>query len=101
MQAENKRIISQAAAQFFPTECSVEVPLSRSGILTSTHRLVSTPGIPALSLQYLGMETCGTESALTLSVLIIIGQENFIFWLKLFGESICFLYIYGHFLIEK
>ena len=72
VQAENKRIMSQSAAQFFRTECSVGVPLSRSGILTSTHRLVRTPGRPSLSLQYLGMENCGTGSALTFCVLNIV-----------------------------
>ena len=72
LQAENKRIVSQAAAQFFPTECSVGVPLSRSGILTSTHSLVRTPGRPSFSLQYLSMENCGTGSALTFSVCNIV-----------------------------
>ena len=38
--------------------------LSRSGGLTCAHRCVSTPGRPALSWQYLGMEICGTGWAL-------------------------------------
>ena len=37
--------------------------LSRSGGLTCAHRCVSTPGKPALSWWYLGMEHCGTGSA--------------------------------------
>jgi hypothetical protein len=39
--------------------------LSRSSGLTCVHRLVSTPGRPALSWRwYLGMEHCGTGLAL-------------------------------------
>ena len=37
--------------------------VSRSGGLTCAHSCVGTPGRPALSWWYLGMECCGTGSA--------------------------------------
>ena len=64
-QMETGSILSQAAPHFLFPEGSRWVPLSRSGGLTCAHRLVSTPGRPALSWRwYLGMEHCGTGLAL-------------------------------------
>ena len=48
----------------FCPEGSGQVPLSRSGGLTCTNRLISTPGRPTLGQMYLGMEHCGMGSAL-------------------------------------
>jgi hypothetical protein len=49
--------------------------LSRSGGPTCAHRCVCTPGRPALSRQYLGIERCGTGSVklLCMSSTFIIG----------------------------
>jgi hypothetical protein len=59
---ETKRILSQAVPLFLCPEGSRQVPQSSNGGLTYALRCVSTPGRPALSQQYLGMESCGTES---------------------------------------
>jgi hypothetical protein len=62
--AETGRILSQAAPWFLCPEGSRQIPLSSSGGLTCVHRPVSTPGRPALSRHYLGMEHWATGSAL-------------------------------------
>jgi hypothetical protein len=63
VQVETGRILSQAASRFLCPGGSGQVPWSRSGGPTCAHRCVSTPGRPALSWCYLGMESCGTGSA--------------------------------------
>jgi hypothetical protein len=49
---------------FLCPEGSVQAPWNRSCSLTCAHMLVFTPGRPALSQSYLGIEHCGTGSAL-------------------------------------
>jgi hypothetical protein len=53
---ETRRILSQAAPRFLCPEVPRYVPWSRSGGLTCVHRCARTPGRPALSWWYLGME---------------------------------------------
>jgi hypothetical protein len=61
---ETGRILYQAAPQFLCPEIFGQVTLSTSGGPTCAHRLVSTPGRPALSWNYLSMDLCGIGSAL-------------------------------------
>jgi hypothetical protein len=63
VQTETRRILSQDASQFLCPEGFLQVPQSRRGGLTYTHRCVHTSGGTALSLGYLGMEHSGTGSA--------------------------------------
>ena len=63
-QGETIRLLSQGAPWFLCPQVSRYVPLRRSGDLTCSHRLVSTPGRLALFQWYLCMERCGTGSAL-------------------------------------
>jgi hypothetical protein len=64
VQMETGGILFQAALRFLCPEGSGCVPLNISGGLTCAHRLICTPGRPALSRRYLGMECIGTGSAL-------------------------------------
>jgi hypothetical protein len=63
-QMETGRFLSQVAPKFLCPEGSGSVPLSSSGSFTCANRLICTPGRLALSLCCLGMEPCGTASAL-------------------------------------
>jgi hypothetical protein len=70
VQTVSGRILSPAVPWFLCPEGSGRVPLSWRGALTCAHRHISTPGRPALSPQYLGMEHCGIGLALGTKSLI-------------------------------
>lgn len=62
-QTGTRRILSQAAPHFLGSDSFRRV-LLRSGGLTCAHRHISTPGRPALSWQYLGIDSCATRSTI-------------------------------------
>ena len=69
VQMETRRILSLALPWFMCPDDSGRVPprpgiLTESGCLTCAQRCISTPGRPVLFWKNLGMECCGTGSAL-------------------------------------